>query len=63
MEPISVIIPAYNEQHIIKKTIANILQVLREANCEGEIVIVDDRSTDGTANKAAETPARLIRHP
>lgn len=59
---ISVIIPAYNEEAGIAKT----LTLLREEQYldEAEIIVVDDGSTDNTARIVESFPTiRLIRHP
>ena len=45
---LSVIIPAYNEEKNIKKTIESIYQYLLEKNIEHEIIIVTDGSKDKT---------------
>ncbi|MBI5936188.1 MAG: glycosyltransferase family 2 protein [Chloroflexi bacterium] len=63
MEPISIVIPAYNEAAAIAETVREIRRVLSESGIEGEIVIVDDGSTDNTSEMVAQTDARLIRHP
>jgi len=44
---VSVLIPAHNEQGVIKDTVENILQMEYE---NFEIIIIDDRSTDNTAS-------------
>ena len=43
---LSVIIPVYNEAG----TILEIIQRVKEAPFEKEIIVVDDSSTDGTAS-------------
>jgi glycosyltransferase involved in cell wall biosynthesis len=63
LEPISIVIPAYNEAAAITETVREIRRVLSESGLEGEIVIVDDGSTDNTSEIVAQTDARLIRHP
>jgi dolichol-phosphate mannosyltransferase len=50
---LSVVIPTYNERENIPELITRIFKVLSENKIEGEVVIVDDNSPDGTA-KAAE---------
>ncbi len=63
LQPVSVVIPAFNEVQAIGPTLAGIESVLSEAELEGEIIVVDDGSTDGTAGEVARHPrVRLIRH-
>lgn len=45
---LSVIIPSYNEEKIIKKTAETITSILRDNNIEYEIIFVNDGSSDGT---------------
>lgn len=61
---IAVVIPAYNEAKAIGPTLEEVQAVMAEAELEGEIVVVDDGSTDGTSDKISQYPQiRLIRHP
>ena len=54
----TVIIPAYNESLSITKTISEI----KKLPAELELIVVDDGSTDGTFEFAAETCAKVLRH-
>ena len=63
MEPISVVIPAYNEAMAILEIIEKIQKVLLDENIVGEIIVVDDGSADQTAEVVPQTTCRLIRHP
>jgi glycosyltransferase involved in cell wall biosynthesis len=60
---ISVIIPAYNRAHCIMRSIQSVLAQTLPVT---EIIIVDDGSTDGTAeliHSLHGSPIRLLRHP
>jgi glycosyltransferase involved in cell wall biosynthesis len=48
---ISVIIPAYNRASLIGETLRSLLNQTMPAK---EIILIDDGSTDGTAEKALE---------
>lgn len=45
---LSVVLPAYNEEKMIKKAAATIGGILQRENIEYELLFVDDGSTDGT---------------
>ena len=50
---ISVILPTYNEARSIKRIIPAITELFREKAIDGEIIVVDDDSPDGTASIAS----------
>jgi glycosyltransferase involved in cell wall biosynthesis len=52
------IVPAYNEAGAIAATIADI-----RAHTDFDVLVVDDGSTDGTAERAAAEGAVVLRHP
>jgi glycosyltransferase involved in cell wall biosynthesis len=56
---VSIVIPACNEADAIDEVVAE----LRRAAAWGEILVVDDGSTDGTGDRAIEAGARVLRHP
>ena len=58
-ETISVLIPAYNESCRIKPTLAAVAQYLAAHWAEYEIVVVDDGSSDDTAEIVAGMAATL----
>ncbi len=58
---LSVVIPAYNEEMAIDQTVAQINAVLSGLLISYEVVVVDDGSTDRTAERAETTDARVIR--
>lgn len=49
---VSVIIPTYNEKENIKILIPKIFEVFRKNRINGEVIIVDDNSPDGTGDAA-----------
>jgi len=56
---VSVIIPAYNEQDAIADVVARVVGQGRWR----EVLVVDDGSTDLTAERAEKAGARVVRHP
>ena len=56
---IAVIIPAFNPGDALKQTIAGV----RKAISGGDIIVVDDGSTDNTAEIAREEKVILLSHP
>jgi glycosyltransferase involved in cell wall biosynthesis len=62
VEPLSVVIPAYNEAGVVAEVVQSVIQCLTDAEIPHEVIVVDDGSTDGTSEAAARTTARVIRH-
>lgn len=61
---ISIIIPAYNEEKAIEKTINRCKNILSKFSGESEIIVVDDCSSDKTRNIASNiTDIKVILHP
>jgi len=65
---LSVVIPARNEEGSIAATVTSITSALREAGIPYEIVVVDDASTDATADRIlalaeGDGDVRLLRSP
>ena len=65
---ISVVLPMYNEATVIEKTLSAVTQVLADLDASWEILVVDDGSTDGSADRVAdvsqtEDRIRLVSYP
>jgi glycosyltransferase involved in cell wall biosynthesis len=65
---LSIVLPAYNEEANVGEAIVRATKVAGRLCAEHEIVVVDDGSTDGTADVVteaadADSRVRLIRHP
>lgn len=50
MKSLSVIMPALNEEDNIAQALSNVIDALRKFNVDGEIIVVNDGSTDNTEN-------------
>ncbi len=59
---LSIIIPAYNEAHKISRDIIEAGAFLRHHHLQGEILVADDGSEDGTAAMAREAGKGLTLH-
>ncbi len=59
----SAVIPAFNEVGAVADTVAGLKDVLARLGREAQIIVVDDGSDDGTAEKAAAAGAQVVRNP
>jgi dolichyl-phosphate beta-glucosyltransferase len=61
---LSVVIPAFNEAHRLPATLARLREHLRGQDRPHEILVVDDGSSDGTADvaRSAGEDVRVLRH-
>lgn len=58
------VIPAYDETVIIGSVLEQVQEVMEETGLEGQVIVVDDGSSDGTVDEVVRYPAvRLVKHP
>jgi glycosyltransferase involved in cell wall biosynthesis len=57
---VSVVIPCLNEAAGIGKCVAKAWQAIREMNVSGEVIVVDNGSTDGSPEIAEKAGARVV---
>jgi len=57
---LSVIIPTYNRKKLVATAIDSVKEFCSKSNCTGEIIIVDDASTDNTFDLVQNEYAREI---
>ncbi len=62
LHPVSVVIPAYNEELGVAGVITELYDMFRREGIVGEVVVIDDGSTDKTGQAAADAGARVLRH-
>ena len=61
MPSVSVVIPAFNEEQAIARQIRDLQDVLAKSGWAWELLVVDDGSTDGTAEQAEACGVRVAR--
>ncbi len=59
---VSIVIPAFNEEESIAQVMEELDRVLREKVADYEIIVVDDGSTDRTAQALEGMDIRVVRH-
>jgi len=59
IEKITILLPAYNEEESIGRTIREI----KELHPDVEILVIDDGSTDNTRQQAIDAGATVMKHP
>ena len=56
----SIIIPAYNEEEYLPATISALQEAMRTLDLHGEIIVVDNNSSDNTATIAQDHGAKVV---
>ena len=63
MNPVSVVIPAYNESGSIRSVVESVRLFMAGEKREHEVIVVDDCSSDTTAAAAQAAGAAVVTHP
>lgn len=59
----SVVVPAYNEEAFLPRTLSRLREAMAAVPFTGEIVVCDNNSTDGTRTAAEGAAARVVFEP
>lgn len=62
MPPVTVILPAFNEEQAVGTQVGAVRRALERAAIPHEIIVIDDASTDRTMDEALATNALVLRH-
>ncbi len=57
---ISIVVPAYNEEKCLPATLEKIGAATANCDCESEVIVVDNESTDKTAQIAKDFGAKVV---
>jgi glycosyltransferase involved in cell wall biosynthesis len=57
---ISFVVPAYNEEKHLARTLTAIIDETRRVGCAAEVIVVNNASTDGTGALAASFPEVIV---
>jgi len=57
---IIIVLPAYNEEEALRELLPTLAEVMPEAGLDYKVILVDDGSTDATAQVATEFQARMF---
>lgn len=61
-EPVTIIVPVYNEAGCIGEVLDTIISCMVETATDYELIVVDDGSTDGSAEIVESKGVRIVRH-
>lgn len=59
----AVIVPAWNEAEFIESCVASINEAMNQVSYSGQLIVVDNNSTDDTANIAKAAGAQVVFEP
>src|SRR3989442_430020 len=58
---VSVVIPCLNEEHTIRACVEQAWDAMKKAGCTGEVIVVDNGSTDLSEELARAAGARVVQ--
>lgn len=61
-EGVTVVIPAFNEENAVGPEVEALLKVMEGSGFVYEVLVIDDGSSDSTADAAEAAGARVVRH-
>ena len=59
----SIVVPAYNEEEYLENTLTRLKEAMNAISLNGEIIVADNNSTDGTAEIARNMGATVVFEP
>ncbi len=59
---LSLVIPSYNGRHLLRKNLPGVFKALEAYPGGGEVIVVDDGSSDGTRELLDNLPIRVVRN-
>lgn len=59
----SIVIPAYNEEDYLPRTLTSVQEAMAALSESGELIVVDNNSTDSTAEVARQAGAQVVFEP
>lgn len=60
---VSVVMPCLNEERTVGRCVEKALQTLQRLGIRGEVLVVDNGSSDGSVAAARQAGARVVEHP
>ena len=59
---VSVVIPCLNEEHTVGVCVKKCIEAFRQNSIDGEVIVIDNGSSDATSSAAGRENARVVLH-